>query len=59
MNNAVTVIEPGTTKLSVLTCRKAQNGSLKLIGLGQVRYSGVQRMGGNLRRCSTILLMLL
>jgi len=45
LNNAVTVIEPGTTKLSVLTCRKAQNGSLKLIGLGQVRYSGVQRDG--------------
>ena len=45
MNNAVTVIDPGTTKLSVLACRKGQNGSLKLTGLGQVGYSGVQEDG--------------
>lgn len=45
MNNAVTVIEPGTTKMTVLACRKGQNGSLKLTGLGQVGYSGVQEDG--------------
>jgi len=39
------VVEPGTTKLSVLACRKAQNDSLKLIGLGQVGYSGVHKDG--------------
>lgn len=45
MNKAVTVIEPGTTKMTVLTCRKGQNGSLELSGLGQVGYSGVQKDG--------------
>lgn len=45
MSNAVTVIEPGTTKMTVLTCRKGQNGSLELSGLGQVGYSGVQKDG--------------
>jgi hypothetical protein len=31
--------------MSVLACRKGQNGSLKLTGLGQVGYSGVQEDG--------------
>ncbi len=45
MNNAVTVIEPGTTKMTVLACRKGQNGSLELSGLGQIGYGGVQEDG--------------
>lgn len=45
MYNPVTLIDPGTTKLAVLICRKGFNGGLELLGLGRAQYDGVQNDG--------------
>ena len=45
MNDAITAIEPGTTKMVVLIGRRNQDGMLELSGLGNVRYDGVQGDG--------------
>jgi cell division protein FtsA len=45
LSNAITAIEPGTTKLVVLIGRSNQDGMLELSGLGNARYEGVQGEG--------------
>jgi cell division protein FtsA len=53
LNNAITAIEPGTTKLVVLIGRRNQDGVLELSGLGSVPYEGVQGDGWQSREMLT------
>jgi len=57
LSRIYTAIEFGTTKLTVLISRRRKSGSLEILGLGNVSYSGIQ--GENWKHADSIRSVLL